>query len=359
VIENVVVNKPTFEYKIFIENGLLVKAGEIIRTNIGCEKIMVLTNEILYDLYYKRLEHSLESAGIEVFPIVLPDGEKYKDLKSFRYIIDRLVLQKINRESGLVTFGGGVIGDLGGFAAASYMRGIYLIHIPTTLLAQIDSSIGGKTALDHILGKNLIGAFYNPHMVLTDPELLTTLSESNYLCGLFEAIKIALIGNRELYRYISENIDEILEHKKDKLEYVVAASAREKIKIVSDDPYESSLRMILNFGHTFGHALEAVNRYKDISHGEAVGYGMLVALKLSESMAGLDLKKNEDVYKLIYGLLPKREIKRMDSEKLWEAIALDKKKQAGSPRFVLLEDIAKPVIKEVSRELFFKTVSQL
>jgi 3-dehydroquinate synthase len=301
----------------------------------------------------------LKAAKVSAELIVIPDGEKYKTLKSYDQIISRMIDLKIDRYSALLTFGGGVIGDLGGFVAAGYMRGIDLIHIPTTLLAQIDSSIGGKTAVDHPHGKNLIGAFYFPRMVITDPNLLTTLNDKEFSNGLFEAIKVSLIANRKLYNFIRDNLDQIKKRRKKALEYLVSGCVGEKIRIVNKDPYDNGIRMILNFGHTFGHALEVSGQYRRISHGEAVGWGMLVAMKLSAALTGFDLAGNNDIYDMIKNLLPKRNFGSLGQEKLWQTISLDKKVKNRKVRFVLLKKTGQPVIREVDKKAFLKAAENL
>jgi len=230
-------------YSIQIKSGLLSEFGQIIKKKIN-GRIVVLTNKTVHKLWYKDLHHSFKQARIKEQLIIIPDGERYKNSRIYNQVITEMLDNGSDRYSTLITFGGGVIGDLGGFVAATYMRGIQLIHIPTTLIAQIDSSIGGKVAIDHPRAKNIIGAFYNPMLVLTDPNILRTLSQKEYINGLFEAVKIALVRDKKFYEYICENIDLLLDRDIKAIEYLVTKSVRLKTEIIKIDTYEKKLRMV-------------------------------------------------------------------------------------------------------------------
>jgi len=346
-------------YNVVINNGLIRNIGGIISKNKSGEKVFIVTNRKVKRLWYAPLKRSLEKSGIEPRLITIGDGEQYKNLHTYKNIISKLITLKANRYSTLVGFGGGVIGDLTGFVASNYMRGINLIHIPTTLIAQIDSSIGGKTAIDTEQAKNMIGSFYNPKMVLTDPDILRTLSERDFLNGLFEAIKIALVSNKGLYKYMANNMASIIKRRKNILEELITRCAGEKIKIIRKDPFDKGLRMILNFGHTFGHALETLGGYKSLTHGEAVGWGMLLAIRLSTMLGLGGNNKSNQSFKIISNMLAGRKLKNLDSKSLWKTISLDKKTKNRQVRFILLKDIGYPVLRNIDRKLFTKALETL
>lgn len=317
----------------------------------------MLTNPTLMKLYYDKLEESLSSAGFQIFPpLVIADGEKLKSLESLGYCYDQLVKHRADRSSLLLTLGGGVITDLGGVVAATYMRGISLAHLPTSLLAQVDAAIGGKAAVNHTRAKNVIGCFYQSRLVLVDPLVLGTLSQRHYLNGLAEVIKIGLVSNPKLFRSIEKNIDALVERRKAELHRLIMLAIRQKIKITARDPYEQGVRKILNLGHTFAHALEAYGKYDSLLHGEAVALGMLVALKLS-----FDLKiGSAEILQSVQALLkqaglPTR-IKRLDLKEIWEIMYLDKKAGYGKINFVLLEGVGQPKLKSVNFDDFKQAV---
>ncbi len=349
---------PNNNYSIKIKSGLLSEFGQIIKKNSN-GSVVLLTNKTVYKLWYKDLHDSFKRAGLKEKIIIIPDGERYKNNRIYNQIISEMLNNGINRYSTLVTFGGGVIGDLGGLVAATYMRGIKLIHIPTSLIAQVDSSIGGKVAIDHPLAKNIIGAFYNPRLVLTDPNILGTLAEREYINGLFEIVKIALVRDKKFYEYISNNIDAILNRKTKAIEYLVKISTKLKAEIIQKDPFEKKLRMILNFGHTFGHALETSGQYNNISHGVAVGWGMLLALQLSHQYKLLDLDKHQDKIDLIKKLIGKYKLDNISPKDIWKTMTLDKKAKNNKIRFVLLREIAQPIIKEINKNSFIKALENL
>ncbi len=349
----------TESYEVLIKSDLLNEAGKVISKKITGEKVFIITNRRVKKLWYNNLNKSLQKAGIKSQLILIGDGEQYKTFRTYNHIISRLTAYKANRQSTLIAFGGGVIGDLTGFVAATYMRGIDLIHIPTTLIAQIDSSIGGKTAIDSAMAKNMIGSFYNPSLVLTDPNILRTLSEQDYFNGLFEAVKIAMVSNKRLYRFISSNITAIRRRNKIILEELVLRCAREKIKIIQKDPLDKGRRIILNFGHTFGHALETSGGYKTMTHGEAVGWGMLLAIRLSV-LSGVGRENSFDrPENIIRNLLTGRNLRNLNVDQLWKTICLDKKSKDNQIRFVLLKNIAYPVVGNIDKKLFVRALEKL
>lgn len=342
-----------------IRRGLLADIGAIVRRTWKIDRVFVLTNTTVHALWYAALNKALAGAGIRCCPIVIGDGERYKNMAAYDRIIGRLAEEHADRQSLLLTLGGGVIGDLGGFAAATYMRGIDLVHVPTTLVAQIDSSIGGKTAIDHARAKNMIGCFYHPRLVLTDPDMLATLPEREFRNGLFEAVKTGLVCNPELHAFIQSGLDKLRGGDKQRIFQLVVRCVREKIKVVDRDPCDRGVRAILNFGHTFGHALETSANYRGLGHGEAVGWGMLLALRLSEHLGYCAGAKAQDSYTLIRSLLPKRKRISDNAENLWQTMLHDKKAVDGRVNFILLKSIGKPIKTTVTRRMFDKALDTL
>ena len=345
-------------YLIQVKRGLLSKIGQIIREQTN-GRIIILINKTVHKLWYKDLHNSFKRSDLKEKVIIIPDGERYKSNRTYNQVISEMLNNGIDRYSTLVTFGGGVTGDLGGLVAATYMRGIKLIHIPTTLIAQIDSSIGGKVAIDHPQAKNIIGAFYNPELVLIDPDILGTLTTNEYVNGLFEAVKIALVRDKKLYEYICVNSDKILGRDTEAIEYLVTVCVRLKAEIIQKDPFEKKLRMILNFGHTFGHALETSGGYKNISHGAAVGWGMLLALQLSNDYKFMDIRKHQKTIDLIRKLIGRNKIGNINPENIWRTMTLDKKAKNNKIRFVLLKGIAQPIIQGIDKNSFKRSLRNL
>jgi 3-dehydroquinate synthase len=312
----------------------------------------VLTNSTVRKLHYKELQESLKQAGFDGRVLVMPDGEEFKSLESLGSGYDFLVKHKADRSSLLIALGGGVITDLGGMLAATYMRGIKLVHIPTTLLAQVDAGIGGKAAVNHTRAKNAIGCFYQPNLVMIDPTVLSTLNQREYLNGLAEVIKIALVADPSLFKFLKRNLRAIVERKVPYVTQTISQAVKKKLEITQKDPFERGLRKILNFGHTFGHALEAQKKFSRISHGEVVSLGMLVALQLSADLRiGNETTLTAVKELLEQGGLPTK-IKKLDSKALWKIMYLDKKANSGRINFVLLKEIGKPIVKAGEYEQF-------
>ncbi len=248
-------------------------------------RVMIVTNEIVERLYFEKVVQNFRE--FQVNKIVLPDGEKIKTLDGLNIILSALLEEGHDRTTTLVALGGGVIGDVAGFAAAVYQRGIGFVQIPTTLLAQVDSSVGGKTGVNHALGKNMIGAFHQPSIVISDTTTLRTLPKREFAAGLSEVIKYGLIADRDFFNWIEENLDGLLGYDLNLLAYAVRVSCQIKASIVSQDETEQGHRAILNFGHTFGHAIETFLKYRDWVHGEAISVGMLMAMRLSVLLGGI------------------------------------------------------------------------
>lgn len=330
-------------YPIYIGSGLL-SMGELLRPKIKGKQVCIITNEVVAPLYLEQLKSALNGFGLCEF--ILPDGEAEKTLDNISQIYDYLLSERFGRNSTLIALGGGVVGDMTGFAAATYMRGINFIQVPTTLLAQVDSSVGGKTGVNRPLGKNMVGAFYQPQCVLADTDTLCTLPARELAAGLAEVIKYGLINNSEFFAWLQDNMDALLAHDPACLSRAIETSCLEKAAIVSADEKEAGVRAILNLGHTFGHAIEAAMGYGNWLHGEAVATGMLMAADLSWRLGMLP---SEDVSKtrslLSAAGLPVVPPESITVEQYLDLMGRDKKAEAGEIHFILLEDIGRAVIR--------------
>ena len=333
----------TRSYPIYIGEQLLSHAGHLTR-HIHSESVFVVSNEKIAGLYLQTVLENTRQYRTR--HIILPDGEIHKSLDTLQRIYTALLENHFTRDSTLVALGGGVIGDITGFAAATYQRGVNFIQIPTTLLAQVDSSVGGKTGVNHALGKNMIGAFYQPQCVIADLSTLATLPDRELTAGIAEIIKYGLIGDPDFFVWLEQNIDKLMARDSQALAYAVQRSCRNKAQIVADDEHEQSgKRALLNFGHTFGHAIETGANYGDWLHGEAVACGMLMAASLSVKLGWI----HEHDYVRIANLLeiaklpdvPPATLRARDFIKL---MAVDKKNRAGKLHLVLLKDIGNAVL---------------
>jgi 3-dehydroquinate synthase len=329
-------------YPIYIGKSLLSDQA-IFEKHLTSNQVLVVTNETIAPLYLESLEKNLSNVDYET--LILPDGETYKSLDSFNQVISQLMEKKYSRTCILVALGGGVIGDLTGFAAACYQRGVKFIQIPTTLLAQVDSSVGGKTAVNHPLGKNMIGAFHQPCAVIADTETLSTLPDREFSAGLAEVIKYGIIRDKEFYDWLEANIELIMKRDDEALEYVIERSCINKAEVVAEDERESGIRAILNLGHTFGHAIETALNYKEWLHGEAVGCGMLMAADLSMRLGLLEQDKVDKIRSLLEKTnLPTQVHKDVKLEQMFENMKVDKKSRDGVLYLILLNDIGEAII---------------
>jgi 3-dehydroquinate synthase len=299
----------------------------------------VVTNETIAPLYLSAVLKNLLDYTVET--VILPDGEQFKTLEFVTQIFDKLLSSKFSRNATLIALGGGVIGDMGGFAAACYQRGIAFLQIPTTLLAQVDSSVGGKTGVNHPLGKNMIGAFYQPQGVIADADVLDTLDDRQLSAGLAEVIKYGLIRDVEFFEWLENNIEALLARDKPALAYAIEKSCLNKAEIVAEDETETGVRATLNLGHTFGHAIETGSGYGTFLHGEAVAIGTCQAADLSRRL-GL-LESDADVERIIAlfkkARLPVEPPEQLDTERFLELMAVDKKNVDGQIRLILLNKI--------------------
>lgn len=329
-------------YDICIGSNMLKGIGSRLKSYGTSPKTAVISNPTVYKLYGKTVLNSIKSSGFDVIPIIIPDGEEYKDISSVHDIYGELLKHGLDRKSAVIALGGGVIGDITGFVASTYMRGIPYIQVPTTLLAQVDSSVGGKTGVNHKLGKNMIGTFYQPELVWIDIDTLKTLPKKELLAGLAEVIKYGVIKDKNLFKFLEINRDKILALEKKALSYIIKRSCEIKAEVVSKDEREAGLRAILNFGHTIGHAIETVTEYKRFLHGEAVAIGMHLEARLSEMMNFINKTDVLRIKALIdsYGLQSEMP-SGIDVNALMSSMQLDKKAIAGELRFILPEKIGK------------------
>jgi 3-dehydroquinate synthase len=331
-------------YDILIGQGLL--AADAVWSGLpraACA--VVVSNVTVAPLYARRLQHVLAQRYPRQILIELPDGEAYKDWASLNLIFDRLLAEGCDRKTVLFALGGGVVGDMTGFAAACYMRGVPFVQVPTTLLAQVDSSVGGKTAINHPRGKNMIGAFYQPLRVVCDLDTLATLPPRELSAGLAEVIKYGPIADAHFLDWIEMNLDALLERDTAALVHAVRRSCEIKAAVVAQDERESGLRAILNFGHTFGHAIEAGLGYGEWLHGEAVGCGMVMAADLSVRLGLVAPKMFERVRALVERARLPTVGPALGAERYLELMSVDKKAEGGEIRFVVLEDIGKAAVR--------------
>ena len=343
-------------YPIYIGSDLL-SSKSLLSDHIQGKQVMVVTNTTIAPLYLEKLKDALSDFNVE--SVILPDGEEFKTLETLNKVFDALLKAKFDRSSTLIALGGGVVGDITGFAAASYQRGVNFIQVPTSLLSQVDSSVGGKTGVNHELGKNMIGAFYQPKAVIIDVDTLDTLSDQEYSAGMAEVIKYGLLGNADFFSMLETNIESIMARNKDLIIEIIFNSCQDKASIVALDEFERGKRALLNLGHTFGHGIENAFGYGNYLHGEAVSIGMVMAAKLSMDEGHLS---NEDAIR-VESILSKANLpiaikKSIGSETLIEAMSLDKKSIDGKIRLVLLKALGDSYLTDsYSKENFNKVVN--
>ncbi|HMV52441.1 MAG TPA: 3-dehydroquinate synthase [Rhodocyclaceae bacterium] len=336
-------------YPIMIAGGL-IDQGELVVPYLKQKRVVIVTNDVVGPLYLERFRAGLQAAGVVTSEVILPDGEAHKDWPTLNLIFDGLLSRHADRGTTLVALGGGVIGDITGFAAATYQRGVPFIQIPTTVLSQVDSSVGGKTAINHPLGKNMIGAFHQPRLVLADTTTLDTLPDRELRAGLAEVIKYGLIRDLEFFAWLEENIERLIARNQDALTFAIERSCRNKAQVVAADETEQGERALLNLGHTFGHAIETGLGYGVWLHGEAIAAGTMMAAELSRRLGWLsdaDVLRTRAVFERVslpvFG-------PSLGVDRYLELMRHDKKVADGKLRLVLLERIGKAMVSDVASE---------
>jgi 3-dehydroquinate synthase len=330
-------------YPIHIGSGLL-RHAELLLPHIPRKRAVIVSNTTVTPLYLKQLSDGLVANGVQVQSVILPDGEQYKSGESLNQIYDALLTARSERSTPLIALGGGVIGDITGYAAATYLRGVPFIQIPTTLLSQVDSSVGGKTGINHPLGKNMIGAFYQPRVVLADTTVLDTLPDKELSAGIAEVIKYGLIRDLPFLEWLEANMDKLLARDTEALQYAIARSCQNKAEVVGNDERESGERALLNLGHTFGHAIENGMGYGVWLHGEAVAAGAIMAADLSQRLGWLNAQDVARVRTLFERARLPVVSPKLGAGKYLELMGLDKKVADGKIRFVLLKALGQAVI---------------
>ena len=343
-------------YPIHIGTELIGKT-ELFAPHIAGSSVMIVTNTTVDPLYGDVLRQALAPLGKKVSTVVLPDGEAYKNWETLNLIFDALLTEHADRKTTLIALGGGVIGDMTGFAAACYMRGVPFIQVPTTLLSQVDSSVGGKTGINHPLGKNMIGAFYQPQAVIADIAALSTLPARELAAGVAEVIKTGAIADAAFFDWIEANVDALNRREPDALAQAVKRSCEIKASVVAADEREGGLRAILNFGHTFGHAIEAGLGYGEWLHGEAVGCGMAMAADLSVRLGHFDDAARKRLVAVIAAAhLPTR-APTLGVARYMELMKVDKKAEAGSIKFILLKRFGETLITTAPEDIVHETLA--
>lgn len=342
------VNLPDRSYNILIEKGSLANLGaEMSRLNLG-KKVLLVSNPEIFDYYGHTAVNSLEKAGFTVFTHLIPAGENYKTLDSIAQVYDTALAHRLERSSTMVALGGGVIGDMTGFAAATWLRGINFVQVPTTLLAMVDASIGGKTGVNHPQGKNLIGAFYQPKLVLIDPDVLKTLPVREFRAGMAEVIKYGVIWDAELFQQLedSDNLASFSQIDGELLQTIITKSCQAKADVVCTDEKEAGLRAILNYGHTIAHGIESLTGYTSVNHGEAVAMGMVAAGAIAVKLGMWTAGENQRQTDLIEKAALKTRIPPLNADEMVNALTADKKVKDGKVRFILPTAIGQVTISD-------------
>lgn len=358
-LQTLSVNLGARSYPIYIGENILGKS-DLLLPHIHGNQIVIISNETIAPLYLDQLIKSVGHSQIET--IILPDGEQYKTLATLETIFNQLLSRHCARDTTLIALGGGVVGDIVGFAAACYQRGINFIQVPTTLLAQVDSSVGGKTGVNHPLGKNMIGAFHQPHCVIADTNTLKTLPPRELSAGLAEVVKYGLIADEVFFTWLEKNMARLIRLEKQAVAYAVEQSCRCKAEVVASDELEQSgRRALLNLGHTFGHAIETGLGYGKWLHGEAVACGMVMAAEFSARLEWIPTTYVQRITTLLtHAQLPTKVPKDLSADQFLELMALDKKVKDGKLRLVLLQDIGKAILTdEFDYQLLRTTIADL
>lgn len=353
---DIIVSLGDRSYPLFIDAGILNNTA-MFEPYIAASRVLIITNTVVAPLYLDQVSQTLNT--YDVHTKILPDGEKHKRMATAESIFDTLIEERCDRKTTIVALGGGVVGDIAGFVAACYQRGVPYIQVPTTLLAQVDSSVGGKTAVNHPGGKNMIGVFYQPRCVIADTNTLETLNDRELKAGLAEVIKYGFIQDVIFLDWVEENIDSLLARDKSALAYAIRRSCEIKADVVAADEKETGLRAILNLGHTFGHAIEAATGYTQWLHGEAVAAGMVMAVDMSYRMGNLNRDDKERVKDLLRRTgLPVSPPDGITRARFMDLMSIDKKVESGNVRLVLLSKLGQAeLISDYPPELLNETLS--
>ena len=343
-------------YPIYIGPGLLGKP-DLFKPHLAGQSIYVVSNTTVAPLYSKKLIQTISGDAKSVHEIILPDGESYKDWATLQKIFDVMLSKGADRKSVIIALGGGVIGDMAGFAAASFMRGIRFIQVPTTLLAQVDSSVGGKTGINHPLGKNMIGAFHQPVAVIADLDTLKTLPSRELSAGLAEVVKHGAIADATFFDWIESHTKELLGCDPNAMSHAVERSCEIKSAVVAADEKESGIRAILNYGHTFGHAIESGLGYGEWLHGEAVGCGMVMAADLSARLGHIPISDVTRIQELVTALGLPNCAPKLGNQRFFELMQIDKKSEGGEIRYITLEKIGRAKIEMADHAIVSQTLS--
>jgi 3-dehydroquinate synthase len=353
------VSAPSRSYEVLLENGLLARAGKQLAKILKTRRVFVVSVPPVRRRWGKVLLKSLAEAGFEAQMLEMADGERAKRLSTLERLAERMVRLGADRGSACIALGGGVVGDVTGFLASIYMRGVDIVQVPTTVLAQVDAAIGGKTAVDLRAGKNLLGTFHQPRAVLIDPNVLTTLPSREYHAGLYESLKCGIIGNPELFRLFEVRRRELLDRDRAVLERVITDSVRLKASVVSADEREGGLRQVLNLGHTIGHALEADTGYKHLLHGEAVAWGLIAATRIAEAVKKLDGPSAQRIINAILGFGRPPGMK-INAASVLRRIRSDKKTRDGVVHFILPRAIGKvEIVHDVPTKIVRAAVNEI
>ena len=347
MFEKIVVGLEQRSYPIWIGEGILPQLGDALKTVHFPYKVAVVSNPTVFGFYGERVLRILNDSGFIAQVIIIPDGEEHKNFSSLQLIYDALIKKGFDRSTGLIALGGGVVGDITGFAAATYLRGIPFVQVPTTLLAQVDSSVGGKTAINHPLGKNLIGAFYQPAHVHIDVATLSTLPDREFSAGVAEVVKYGVIRDETFFEWMKLHGDRLAKKDPQALTHAVKRSCQIKADVVEIDEKESSLRAILNFGHTFGHAVETLTGYNQFRHGEAVAIGMVFATEVSQSIGLCSAKDVQAIKSILLGFGLPIAFPSFSLDQYLQAMGRDKKVKQGVLRMVLNRGIGDCLIRDV------------
>ncbi len=346
-------------YKVIIAAGILDETGRLLGAETGQPRVMLISNPLVFSLYGQQVVEALQSAGLRVSTALMPDGEEYKNMQQVNHMLDEAMAANLERSSLILALGGGVVGDLAGFTASIFQRGIRYIQVPTTLLAQVDSSVGGKTAVNHPQGKNMIGTFHQPDLVIIDTLTLNTLTEREYLAGLGEVVKYGIIYDSDFFQLLEDKAALLKDREQETVQEVVCRCIKIKSEIVAEDERESGLRMILNLGHTFGHSIEKLGNYKSSKHGEAVAVGTMLASLLAQEMGLLDKPSVDRIASLFDKLGISASLPAYNPDDIYEGMLNDKKVKNDKLRIVVPREIGGyKIIENPDRSMLIKIIKR-